>query len=310
MEKSRLKFKIGEIEFEAEGDAEVILRERNAFMQYVLPAAVDAVVKTGIARNNESYIDVKENNIQLIEDEQVTSEIGIDGGKEVKYSRMNLASFIQEKGFLTEQDFVLFAAYFDEKKKGKEYFTKDDVDSYYVEARRKKSSNISMSLNQLAGKGYIMDAENVEQKKPKPYIVSSEGIKYVESYTPKEKIDNKTPIRRTGRKETKKESQYADLDLDELNLDKYIEVKNLKNFKDKMILLMYILTNEEKGEWFATTDILCIMTDIFGEPATMNQINGVFNREKMWFKSEKIEGVTKRKLLSPAKEYVKVLISK
>lgn len=41
---SRIKFKIGEIEFEAEGTAEVVERERDAFMKMVLPAAIDAVV--------------------------------------------------------------------------------------------------------------------------------------------------------------------------------------------------------------------------------------------------------------------------
>jgi len=76
-----------------------------------------------------------------------------------------------------------------------------------------------------------------------------------------------------------------------------------------MILLMYIMTEEEKGEWFSTSDILFVMTDLFGEPATKDQVNGVFNREKIWFKSEKKDGEIKRKLLSPAKEHAKGLIT-
>ena len=65
---------------------------------------------------------------------------------------------------LTDEDYPtdnedLFAAYFDEKKSGKSYFTKEDVDQYYNEARRTKPSNVSMCLNQLAKKGFIMDAE-------------------------------------------------------------------------------------------------------------------------------------------------------
>lgn len=307
---SRLKFKIGEIEFEAEGDADVIERERNAFMQFVLPAAVEAVVKTGISRGNESYIDVKENNIPLIENSGLTTQIGPDESKEEKsYGRMNLASFVQDKGVLSEQDFVLFAAYFDEKKNGKDFFTKEDVDQYYSEARRTKPSNVSMCLNQLAKKGYIMDAENAEQKVPKPYIVSANGFRFIEEYTPKDKSDNKSTTKRARKKEIKKISQYAELNLDELNLDKYSDVKNIKNFKDQMILLMYIITEEGKGEWFSTADILCIMTDLFGEPATTDQVNGVFKREKTWFKSEKRDGAKKRKLLSPAKEHAKGLIS-
>jgi hypothetical protein len=307
---SRLKFKIGAIEFEAEGNADVIERERNAFMQFVLPAAVDAVVKTGISRGNESYIDVNETNVPHIEERGLSSSTEHNEGKEEKlYDRMNLASFVQDKGVLSEQDFVLFAAYFDEKKNSKTFFTKEDVDLYYSEARRIKPSNVSMCLNQLAKKGYIMDADASEQKVPKPYILSSNGIKFIEEYIPKDKGDNKGTAKRSRKKEVKKISQYVDLNLDQLNLEKYPSVSGFKNFKDRMILLMYIMTEEEKGEWFSTSDILFVMTDLFGEPATKDQVNGVFNREKIWFKSEKKDGEIKRKLLSPAKEHAKGLIT-
>lgn len=307
---SKLKFKIGEIEFEAEGDADVIERERNAFMQFVLPAAVDAVVKTGVSRVNESYIDVNENNVPLLD------EIGISSinnhnerKKEKSYERMNLASFVQDKGLNSEQDFVLFAAYFDEKKNGKPYFTKDDVDQYYIEARRTKPTNVSMCLNQLAKKGLIMDADIDEQKVPKPYIVSSSGISYIEDYIPKEKSDNKGYAKRSRKKGVKKISKYAELNLDELNLGKYPSVGDFKNFKDQMILLMYIITEEGKGEWFSTSDIICIMVDLFGEAVTENQVKGVFRREKTWFKCEKQDGEIKRKLLSPAKQHAKGLMT-
>ena len=43
---NHVKFKIGEIEFEAEGSAEVVERERNVFLNVLLPAAVDAIVRT------------------------------------------------------------------------------------------------------------------------------------------------------------------------------------------------------------------------------------------------------------------------
>ena len=307
---SRLMFKIGEIEFKAEGDADVIERERNAFMQFVLPAAVDAVVKTGISKGKEVCLDVNETAVPLIEEREILSPIAHNEGKEEKkYDRMNLASFLQDKGVLSEQDFVLFAAYFDEKKNRKAFFTKEDVDLYYSEARRTKPSNVSMCLNQLAKKGYIMDSNVAEQKVPKPYMLSANGIKFVEEYVPKDKGDNKGTGKRCRKKEVNKKSKYTDLDLDQLNLEKYPSVSDIKNFKDQMILLMYIITEEGKGEWFSTADILCVMTDLFGEPATRDQVNGVFKREKIWFKSEKKDGEIKRKLLTPAKEHAKGLMT-
>ena len=97
--------------------------------------------------------------------------------------------------------------------------------------------------------------------------------------------------------------------MDDLHLDKYPSVADFKSFKDQMVLLMYIITEEGKGEWFSTADILCIMVDVFGEPATKDQVNGVFKREKTWFKSEKQDGEIKRKLLSPAKKHAQGLMT-
>ena len=52
------------------------------------------------------------------------------------------------------------------------------------------------------------------------------------------------------------------------------------------------------------------MTDILGESATVKQVDGVFRREKRWFKSENIEGNNKlvhRKLLNEAKTFAQSL---
>ena len=42
----KLKYKVGEIEFEVEGPAEVVEQQRVNFMNAVLPAAVEAMVRT------------------------------------------------------------------------------------------------------------------------------------------------------------------------------------------------------------------------------------------------------------------------
>ena len=96
-----------------------------------------------------------------------------------------------------------------------------------------------------------------------------------------------------------------------LNLKNYPDVKSLKEFKEKMMTILYIITNEKAGEWFTTTDALCLMTDIFGEAATKDQVNGVFKREKLWFKAENVDGSNrevKRKLLNKGIEYAQSLV--
>ena len=87
-------------------------------------------------------------------------------------------------------------------------------------------------------------------------------------------------------------------------------MKALKDFKEKLLMILYIITNEGKGEWFTVADVLCLVTDIFGEAATKDQVNGVFKREKLWFKVEGVEGngkEVKRKLLNKGIEFAKSL---
>ena len=126
---------------------------------------------------------------------------------------------------------------------------------------------------------------------------------------PKEVKEKKTTSK-LRKPSPKLKSTYADINCDELNLDKYPEIKSLKYFKEKMMIILYIITNEGKGEWFTTFDVLCLLTDVFGEAATKDQVNGVFKREKLWFKSENIEGngkEVKRKLLNQGINFAKSL---
>ena len=310
---SRIKFKIGEIEFEAEGTAEVVERERDAFMKMVLPAAIDAVVRTKNVNSENTYMELNEVSECALIAETNAGNASLEGTtfSGTDYSRLNLAAYLKDKGALTEQDFALFAAYFDEQKNGKQFFTKDDVERYYSEARRSKPSNISMSLNQLAQKGLIMDADAVEQKTPKPYIISAEGLKYINEYKPK--VDTDKAHTKTRKVTTKCKSEYSSIDVDKLHLDNYPEIKSFKEFKNKMMMVLYIMTVEKAGEWFTTADVMYLLTDIFGEPATKNQVNGVFKREKLWFKTENIEGNkrdNRRKLLNAGMDYASALCKK
>ncbi len=306
----RVKFEIGDIKFEAEGSADLVERERSIFTTTLLPSAVEAIVRTRGITQAVQYIEPVEQPAQLLAGERVVENTDFlpEHGYGEDYSRTSLVSFLKKYGSLSEQEFALFSAYFDEIKNNTKYFTKDELEKYYDEARRTKPSNISMSLNQLAEKGLIVDATDVEQKLPKPYRVSNDGIDYINSYTPKEKKEKKATKVRKPR--IKAKSDYVGINCDELNLDKYPEVKALKDFKEKMMTIMYIITNEGKGEWFTVADVLCLVTDIFGEAATKDQVNGVFKREKLWFKAESVEGngkEVKRKLLNKGIEFAKSL---
>lgn len=299
----RVKFEIGEIKFEAEGSADLVERERSIFNNTLLPATIDAIVRTRGMVQSVQYSEGQDTQQSLLatSSSMLSESVTLDSNTDL--SLTTLASFIKKYGSLSEQDFVLFSAYFDEKKNHASYFTKNEIEKYYDDARRSKPTNMSMCLTNLARKKFIIDATDVEQKLPKPYRISSKGFEYIRTYTPKD-VKEKKSSNKPHKQRAKVKSVYADINCDELNLDSYPSIKSLSDFKEKMMLILYIITNEGKGEWFTTTDVLCLMTDIFGESATKDKVNGVFKREKSWFKSENVDGNNKlvhRKLLSEAK---------
>lgn len=201
----RVKFEIGEIKFEAEGSADLVERERSIFNNTLLPAAIDAIVRTRGVVQNSQYIEAPEaqQSFLPISSSVVRENAVLDSNTDL--SRITLASFIKKYGVLSEQDFVLFSAYFDEMKNHTSYFTKDEAEKYYAEARRTKPQNISMCLTQLAQKGFIIDAIDIEQKSPKPYRISSEGLEYIRTYVPKE-VKERKPSNKPCKQRAKEKS--------------------------------------------------------------------------------------------------------
>lgn len=304
----RVRFKIGEIEFETEGSAEVVEHERNVFLTAILPAAVDAIVRTRGLVQERQYIEAGEHQ-ELLSSQITGATDNLILTENVNLSRTSLASFIKDYGILNDQDFALIAAYYDEKKNGAPMFSIENIKQYYADARRTEYSNISELLRQLVKKGVIMDAPNSEVKTPKQYILTSVGIPYVESYKTKEaSTEKKKATAKSKRARVKIESVYAHLSADDLNLKNYPEIKAQDSFKKQMILTMYIVFSENKGDSFSVADVQCLMTDILGLPASIDQINGILKNNRSWFKPEQDpihKKVLRRKLLEGAKDFAR-----
>lgn len=311
----RVKFKIGEIEFEAEGSAELVERERSIFSTTLLPSAIDAIVRTRGSAQAVQYVEATENQTELLMTKSASSaEIAPSPVPlliPADLSRTSLASFVKEYGYLSDMDFVLIAAYYDEKKNGLKSFTSESVKQYYIDARRGKYSNYSDLLQRLVQKGYIMDDPEAEKKIPKPYMLTDAGIQYVETYQPKENGAEKPRVTKARKPRSKQASVYSTLCADDLNLTNYPEIKSQSTFKKQMILILYIVTVEGKGESFSVADIQYLLTDMLGLPATKSQIDGIFSKNKSWFKSEPDpdnKRAFKRKLLQGAKDFAQLIV--
>lgn len=309
----KLKYKVGGIEFEAEGPAEAVEQQRINFMDAVLPAAVDAMVRTQAVVERPSYIDSVEQPALLeagVLDESSRTALQ----SENDYSRTSLASFLKKYGVLSEQDFVLFSAYFDEKKNEKKAFSIDDVKRYYTEARRAIPKNPSMSTFRLAEKGYIMDAPKpTDVKSGNYYMLTDEGISYIEFYASKEDSGEKKKAHTKAKKSVPKISEaYVSITADDLNIKNYPAVKTLSGAKEQVIMAMYIVTNEGKGEWFSVDDIIHLLINVFEIPADSDKVNGVFKRNKSIFASEQDphnKKALRRKLLAGAKDFATEIIA-
>ena len=90
----KLKYKVGEIEFEAEGPAEAVEQQRVNFMNVVLPAAVDAMVRTQAVIEHQPYIDAAAQPAML-EAGLPAEPLAIPNQLENDFSRTSLASFLK-----------------------------------------------------------------------------------------------------------------------------------------------------------------------------------------------------------------------
>lgn len=303
----KLKYKVGEIEFEAEGSADAVEQQRINFMNVVLPAAVSAMVQTRAVAERKTLIETVPQAPLLEAGGSITEQAS---GKtvEVDYSRTSLTSFLKQYGVLNDPDFTLFAAYFDEKKNGNKAFSVENVKQYYLEGRRSAYSNNSALLRQLAQKGYIMDTTAPEgAKSGKYYMLTDNGIAYIEGYVPKEDSGEKKKSHAKAKKATNNVSEaYKSITADDLNLKNYPAVKALPGAKEQIIMAMYIVVNEGKGEWFTVDDVIHLLVNIFEVPADSDKVKGVFKRNKSMFYPEQNpdnKKALRRKLLSGAKDF-------
>ena len=313
--RNEVHFKIGSegVEFNAKGDSDFIERERNAFEAKLLPLGVDAVTRTRGVSAPVQYIETVEKPLTFLPN---GADVGSDGTPMIPIKqdllRISLASFIKSKGADSNYDFILCAVWFNCEKNNITAFSSITLRDLYADAKRPVPKNLSMSLNQLVQKGLIMENKGIKGLNPKEYVLTSDGERVVAEMQPKEGKEKKTNGK-SRKTRTKLRSAYSGINCDELNLDKYPSVKGLTTFKEKMMMVLYIVTKEGKGEWFTSSDVLCILTDIFGEAASDEQVKGVFRREKMWFKAENVDGSKKeikRKLLNQGVDFAKSLCEK
>ncbi len=259
---SKLKIKYGMIEFEIESDPETIEKERKAFLE-TLPTIT-------VLANNKIY---EENNtkVELIDESKVKYLPA-----QTKNITTNLNTFLHEKGFSSDIDKCLAVIYFMNEVENLESVNNQIIKERMQKAKLIIPKSISVALNGLTAKGFIQLLEQ-DGNKGMNYYITQEGIKYIEEYEKKDKKGKSMRKNKTTKKNIA--NRYSFLTKEMMNLEQYPEFSKLKSSKDKIMLIMYIMKEIDKGEYFTITELEYIISQIFNEKLSTDTIKGVFKNQ-------------------------------
>lgn len=293
---NKVPIKMGPIEFEAEGDSELIERERAQFFSLLPQAivAVSPVVSTPSLVDENSEI-----NAFPLETESTL----LPEKSSSVYS--SIASFLNDKKFSTDVELVMGVGYYIECIEKNGVFTSKDVENKLIEARKAKPGNISQMLTQNIKKGYLRECAD-KKDNLKAYSILDEGIKWCESYIAPTTDSNKKGTR--AKHEGAPESPLLAFSLDELNLDNYCDVLKISKFNEQMLVVMYIYTKEKNIEYFSFKDIVAVFKIKFKLHATNRKVRYALDNGGIMFDKKVEKKVVYHKLMSAGiKEAEKII---
>lgn len=281
---------MGPIEFEAEGDSELIERERAQFFS-LLPQAIMAVFP--VVPQPVKVISSKEATYEDSDSNAPVANLLITA-THVNYQ--SIAAFLNEKKFANDVDLVMGVGYFIECIEKTGIFTSKDIENKLTEARKGKPSNISHALSLNIKKGYLRECSE-KKDNLKAYSILDDGIKWCESYKVVES-DAKKKTARSKPTKASAESSLLSISLDELNLKKYCDVSKLSRFNEQMLVIMLIYTIEKQIKYFSFNDIVAVFKTKFNLPATDRKVRYAFDKGGTMFDKKVEKKVAYHKLMS------------
>ena len=286
---NKIHIKFGPIEFEAEGDSDLIERERAQFFS-VLPQAIMAVSPVVPVSPTLPDEDIYPQPAMLPESAPVLPAETVTGNYE------SLAGFLREKKFSTGVEVVMGVAYYIEHIEHAGVFNSKDIETALDEARQEKPGNIPQMIVQNIKKGYLRE---MKEKKDslKAYCVLEKGKNWCESYAP-HVTDTKKKSTKTKPQRTTSESALLAYSLDELNLENYCDVTQLTKFNEQMLVVMLMYTREKGVEYFSFSDIVAVFKTKFKLPATERKVRYAFDNGGTMFDKKVEKRIAYHKLLN------------
>jgi len=287
---NKIHIKFGPIEFEAEGDSDLIERERAQFFS-VLPQAIMAVspvvpASLTLPDDDNLYLQTP----RLPENTPVLPAEKATGNYE------SLAGFLREKKFGTGVEMVMGVAYYIEHIEHAGVFNSKDIETALDEARQEKPGNIPQMIVQNIKKGYLRE---MKEKKDglKAYCVLEKGKNWCESYI-SHTSDTKKKSTKAKSQRTTPESALLAFSLDELNIENYCDITQLTKFSEQMLVVMLMYTREKGVEYFSFSDIVAVFKTKFKIPATERKVRYAFDNGGTMFDKKVEKKIAYHKLMN------------
>jgi len=182
---NRVRIKLGPIEFEVEGDSELIERERAQFFS-MLPQAITAV--SPVVSNASQMLEAAKDIIEISDPPALPTSVLYNN----LHSYDSVAAFLKEKSFSTDLERVLGVTYYIDQVEGVSPFTSKDIEAKFTDARFTKPSNISDAINKNITKGFLCESKEKKEGR-KSFYLSSYGIEWCQKYSPSESLKSLLP---------------------------------------------------------------------------------------------------------------------
>jgi hypothetical protein len=281
---------MGPIEFEAEGDSDIIEREREKFFS-LLPQAITAV--SSVVAKPSQIIEAA-SRIEDVEESNNSNSV-LPNMKELPSNiDISIANFLNEKKFGMQVEEVMGVAYFIDIVEKNGPFTSKDIEDKLMDARHDKPSNISQYINMNIKKGFLRECSE-KKGNLKTFSVLDKGIQWCESYISKQKNQTKKVNKS---KHVVIDSKLLSIPINELNLDRYCDVANLEKFNEQMLVVMLMYTNEKDIDYFSYNDIVSVFKNKFKISTTRRKVRYAFDSGRTMFDKIVDKGIVCHKLMS------------
>lgn len=241
------------MEFDVEGDSDLIAREREQFWKNLL---ADFLSVPEIQEQENAEVPA---NVMLRQGSQENNGIIARGDNKEE----SLSEFLQKKQFSKIVDFIMGVAYYLTCIKGMDTFTAADINRAIETAQWPKPRNVWSGIHGNMKCGRIQAASNLKDGR-QSYKILEAGRKWCEHYVPESK-GNREKQAETIQSGCALErlSALRNISLADLPWEKSCDPLKADKFGEQLLMVMYICQNEKNIESFSAMDIIAIFKQIF-----------------------------------------------